>query len=332
MKNILFYDNVCPNSYDDQTLLTKSLGGTEASCIRIVEALAKDPSYCVRVQQRGRTEAHISAAGVIYEPLDTPIAKVHATITLRDANSYLQVKAKYPNATHYLWMHDVVSGPYREHLAHFLNNQDVKMICVSEWHKLNIIDALRDEAIKGRMRVHVIYGPLADYCIRKPVTIDRNKLVFFSSPHKGLDYVLQIFTYLRNIDPYFKLYVANPGYFKDHDKFPTGVINLGVMPKHEDVIDQVRDALCTFYPNISFAETFGLVMAESNAVGTPVIAHRIGAAPEVLEHPAQLMDCRDYKKVVDTVIKWKNGERPVVRGRPEFTLGEVVKQWKKLLG
>lgn len=44
-----------------------------------------------------------------------------------------------------------------------------------------------------------------------------------------------------------------------------------------------RKARCTLFP-IQWAEPFGLVMIESLAAGTPVIAFRRGSVPEVIEH------------------------------------------------
>ena len=48
-------------------------------------------------------------------------------------------------------------------------------------------------------------------------------------------------------------------------------------------LDLLAGARATLFP-ISWPEPFGLVMAESMACGTPVIARPVGAAPEVVEH------------------------------------------------
>jgi glycosyltransferase involved in cell wall biosynthesis len=45
----------------------------------------------------------------------------------------------------------------------------------------------------------------------------------------------------------------------------------------------LQDARATLFP-IEWEEPFGLVMVESMACGTPVIATRHGAVPEVIEH------------------------------------------------
>lgn len=43
------------------------------------------------------------------------------------------------------------------------------------------------------------------------------------------------------------------------------------------------NALCTLFP-ISWHEPFGLVMVESMACGTPVVAYNIGSVPEIITH------------------------------------------------
>jgi len=52
---------------------------------------------------------------------------------------------------------------------------------------------------------------------------------------------------------------------------------------HETKVELYRRARCTLFP-IQWPEPFGLVMIESLACGTPVIAMRQGSVPEVIEH------------------------------------------------
>lgn len=53
-------------------------------------------------------------------------------------------------------------------------------------------------------------------------------------------------------------------------------------PPHEVKVDVIGRAQAMLFP-IDWPEPFGLVMAESMACGTPVIARPLGAAPEVIE-------------------------------------------------
>jgi glycosyltransferase involved in cell wall biosynthesis len=52
---------------------------------------------------------------------------------------------------------------------------------------------------------------------------------------------------------------------------------------HGQKVELLQDAKVTLFP-IEWEEPFGLVMIESMACGTPVIATRWGAVPEVIEH------------------------------------------------
>jgi glycosyltransferase involved in cell wall biosynthesis len=52
---------------------------------------------------------------------------------------------------------------------------------------------------------------------------------------------------------------------------------------HEEKVELLRNARVTLFP-IEWEEPFGLVMIESLACGTPVVATRRGSVPEVIEH------------------------------------------------
>jgi glycosyltransferase involved in cell wall biosynthesis len=52
---------------------------------------------------------------------------------------------------------------------------------------------------------------------------------------------------------------------------------------HDTKVELYKRARCTLFP-IQWPEPFGLVMIESLACGTPVIAMRQGSVPEVIEH------------------------------------------------
>jgi glycosyltransferase involved in cell wall biosynthesis len=61
-----------------------------------------------------------------------------------------------------------------------------------------------------------------------------------------------------------------------------GIEYLGEVP-HGTKVELLQDARATLFP-IDWEEPFGLVMIESMACGTPVIATNRGAVPEVIEH------------------------------------------------
>ena len=65
---------------------------------------------------------------------------------------------------------------------------------------------------------------------------------------------------------------------------------------HGEKVELLQDARATLFP-IEWEEPFGLVMIESMACGTPVIATRWGAVPEVIEHGRSGIIVDDYRQM-----------------------------------
>jgi glycosyltransferase involved in cell wall biosynthesis len=65
---------------------------------------------------------------------------------------------------------------------------------------------------------------------------------------------------------------------------------------HGEKVELLQNARATLFP-IEWEEPFGLVMIESMACGTPVIATRWGAVPEVIEHGLSGVIVDDYREM-----------------------------------
>jgi glycosyltransferase involved in cell wall biosynthesis len=72
-----------------------------------------------------------------------------------------------------------------------------------------------------------------------------------------------------------------------------GIEYLGEV-SHGEKVELLQNARATLFP-IEWEEPFGLVMIESMACGTPVIATRFGAVPEVIEHGRSGIIVDDYR-------------------------------------
>lgn len=332
MKKILFVDNVYPGEYDADSLLTKPLGGTEATVIRIAEGLASTGLFEVAVEQKGRQHATQNKAA--YLPYGR-CEKADFIICLRDPAETSRLRLRFPASKIYLWSHDLTTQPFVETLDQLYKQSIEAQIFVSQFHRSQHIEIVKPCGFTGQYPLEYIYNPLDESIYsHSKVPMDKNKLVWFSSPHKGLEHAFKYFEALLRFNPNFKLYVSNPGYLKDYIIPGTSIYNnvvfLGALP-HPMALEHVKDSLCVFYPNIVFPETFGLVFAEANALGVPVLTHPLGAAREVLDHPAQIVDCRSVKNVVDRVMAWYSGNRPRVMGKTAFKLSNVLKSWINLL-
>jgi len=92
---------------------------------------------------------------------------------------------------------------------------------------------------------------------------------------------------------------------------------------HDEKAEAYRGALATLFP-IQWPEPFGLVMAESMAAGTPVIAFPHGSAPEVIEHGTTGFLCQDADDAAGAVHRVRELNRRDCRDRVELHFGSAL--------
>ncbi len=349
---VVFYDPACPAPYSVRQLRESALGGTEATVTRIAEALDAVVIQHNRRQPEGR-----------YLP-PTPMPEAEHLVVLRDPRAIPAARRLCPQARVHLWVHDLIApgskrGRRLAAAAALLRDLDATIICVSDFQRHGVQATLRRRLGPGLVRTKTIYNPIDDELAPDGSPVDPCKLVFFSSPNKGLAFTLDVFRAVRRRMPDMRLLVANPGYKHWRPVSIDGVEWLGPLP-HERVLAHVRTALCTFCLNFVIPETFGLVFAESKALGTPVLAHACGAADEVLADvrqtlpvtaahrayeatagllpprlrgvPARIADRLGlFEQHVERIRAWRSGERPSTGPDPRFFRSTVVGQWRELL-
>ena len=352
MSNILFFDPACQRPYDTQTLREQALGGTEASCVRVADALGALVMQHNRERPCGR-----------YLP-PAKVEGIEHVVILRDSRVLPQLRTQFPQARFHFWVHDQLRpGSSRARrlraTAALLYELAVKVICVSDTQRQMVEATLVSLGIEGKVRAMTIYNPVDVEVPGAGLPYRDNQLVFFSSPNKGLAYTLDVFRALRRRMPDMLLSVANPGYKQTPRAAIGGVEYLGALAPPQ-LHQLVRSSLCTLALNFVLPETFGLVYAESLALGTPVLAHDSGAAAEVIVDSRQLLPVRRahrlYERLVhelptqwrsgparladrmslfddycERIRAWRSGGRPTVGPDPRFALETVVARWRALL-
>jgi glycosyltransferase involved in cell wall biosynthesis len=263
-----------------------------------------------------------------------------------------------------LWLHDQLNpGSKRARrlaaTAGLLRDLSVTAVCVSDSQRRGVEATLQRLGVGAAVRARTIYNPIDDRLRPDDTPLDERKLVFFSSPNKGLNFSLDAFGALHQAMPDLRLLVANPGYKADRRARRPGVEFLGPLPQAR-VHAEVRGALCTFFPNFVIPETFGLVFAESHALGTPVLTVDCGAALEVLANPEEVLPLRSAYRIYETMAElwpaalrgaparlaaaaglfeafvarvraWRAGARPRPQPDARFRLTTVLPQWRALL-
>ncbi|MBF8249794.1 MAG: hypothetical protein HW400_395 [Candidatus Levybacteria bacterium] len=111
------------------------------------------------------------------------------------------------------------------------------------------------------------------------------------------------------------------------------------LKKVEEVRSLYQNALCTLYP-ISWHEPFGLVMVESMACGTPVIAYKIGSVPEivtegktgfVVDPPAGIEGLKEAVKKIVQIKRSDCRAEAETRFSKERMTKDYLEVYKKLL-
>ena len=349
---VLFFDPVCQQAYDTASLTRQATAGTEASVIRIADTLG------ALVMQHNRT----GSAGR-YRPVQ-PLAGVKHVVVIRDSRALKAARQLFPGARLHLWVHHYMPPGSKLFLrlaatAALLRETGVDMICVSEDHRRAMNAALGLLGLGQVVKTHTIYNPIDDSLVPDGTPIDDRKLVFFSSPNKGLKFTLDAFAELRRRMPDLRLTVGNPGYRLWALPRTSGVVYLAPQPQRQ-IHAEVRSALCALQLNFVYPETFGLVLAESKALGTPVLTHDCGAAAEVVGDPQQVLPITPAQRLYEDLLAplppswrraparlaaraglfdvyaerlsaWRSGARPRAAPDARFRLSTVSERWRQLL-
>ncbi len=319
-------DPVSNASYGAQRGDDTPLGGTEATILKVAGALQGDFRF-VLFQAKGVNS--IGVGGCAIRRLESAFLdrSCQAFLVINSWKVACRLRRCHPDIPITLWLH-VHPGRHNRPMGAALVKADIDVICVSRSHADHLSAFLAD----GPMPVIThIWNPITDDLVPDDTPRNLNRLFFASSPHKGLSQVFRQFAALRQRLPELTLEVADPGYLRwDVGPVPEGVWRRGPLPHHH-LISRMRRALCLFYPQNSFAETFGLVLAEANAVGTPVLAQKgLGANDEVVCGPGQLIDATNVDLLGERIRQWQT-DFPVIRTHPEFRLANVGRAWRKKL-
>ena len=323
---VYFVDPCSAEGYDLNDLKSRGLGGTEATILRVSSALQS--AFDVSHFQNGRSIQSTSEAGR-YRPLAdayrTPEAAV--IVVINRWKIALKLRKANPGTPIFLWLH-TNPGRHNRKMGVALKEAAITVICVSTTQARLLSEFLGPF---GLPRISAIYNPIADNLVPDDTQRDPDTLLFASSPHKGLAEVFAQFSDLRETIPELTLAVADPGYLRwETGPVPGGVTFLGAL-SHPELVQHMRRSLCLFYPQTTFAETFGLVLAEANAVGAPVLVHAgLGANDEIVSGADQKIDGRDPAQILSRIETWRSVS-PEVNTNPAFRLTSVAQKWSELL-
>lgn len=331
--DVVFIDCSASQPYDRKSLENKPLGGVESSVIRVAEGLGA-LGISVAVVKASDESAQIHHQE--FEPIMGQFAYfMHEKELDKMAARYLVCLRgpmhldrlgsfnKIPTQK-FVWCHDLASENIQYWRPSLIRN-NATVVAVSEWHKNQIKQHLDYDKITA------IYNPVDEslYSYKRD-KVNRDLMVWASSPHKGLDKALGTFKKIHEQLPNLRLLIYNPGYIRGDVVINPGALYYGPTTLR-NVWLNIKNALCLYYAT-DFQETFGLVQAEANAIGCPVLGYNTGALPETINDSFQLTEPGNEAHLINRLCQWYHGEEPQIKGRNEFRLNSVLTKWLRLFG
>ena len=343
-QKILFIDPVAPYEYNPYITNTKGIGASEQYLMFIAEELAKN--HDVYIAQKHILEVK-EMLGVNYIPFSQVEEEKYFDTIIIQRHPFLmgELKRKFPKARIMIFMHDFFESSVwgslsKKELSEIANN--VEFICVSKWAKRNLEVNFLERGIKNaKIHWNYFFIPIPNFT---PIEYDRNKLCFFSAGHKGLDLTIKVFNHLCDINPDFRLYIANPTYdqlYQFDIKHKDKIINLGNITR-ANVMKHLESSLCALHLNNVYPETFGCVNAEAHAVGVPVLCYDLGATYNVLYSDLNIkanefvksdyyrVDLHNLHKITETIFSWYK-KRPEIEQNPKLDKNIIMANWERIL-
>ena len=323
--NILFIDITAYKPYSLDMVYNESLGGSEATMLRIASGLAHSGHSCYLYQSIASEMDTQEIGGIAHIGMNSEFPAPDLVVHFRMPTDIKLWKSIYPDAKHIMWLQDLGGEWLKEHDY----DQETPIVCTSKFHVLQVNNELRALGLKAPSVKHV-YNPVCVTYAGSSMPKIPARLGFFSSPHKGLIRTIEVFSKLRLKRPDLELVVGNPGYIQGiPEEEIEGVRFLGDLP-HFRAMEELGQCAMLFYPQVNFPEAFGIVMGEANALGVPVLAHRFGASKEVCALSDRVIDCKDDDNVIDSAIELLGSNNP--REIKEcFKIENVLKAWEGYL-
>lgn len=295
--------------WDSEIYKTKGLGGSETAAVEMSTWLAKKTRHKVIVFNP-RKERFTDASGVEYRPVN----EVLDYFTKYKPRTHIMWRhnTKLTDAPTYLWCHDLMA-PGAENAL----NAD-KLICLSEFHK-NYVRSMQgvaeDKIVLSRNGI----DPKRFEGLRVK---NKNKVIFPSSPDRGLDRAMLIMDEARKSLPDLELHVyyglENLEKYGLAEMAKTLRAMMAERPwvKYHGNVDQktlakeMGEAVVWLYP-ANFIESFCITVLESVASGCYPLVRKIGALQNTVKPFADM----GMAEIVDL-----NAETP-----------EQREEWAKLL-
>jgi glycosyltransferase involved in cell wall biosynthesis len=324
--------------FDEELYKTKGMGGSETALIEVAKQLRQLTQRRVIVFNM-RSQDLVAESGVEYisnAKLTEYFSKNRPAVHIAWRHN-----TKLTNAKTYLWCHDLVTPSVESH-----QNFD-KILCLTPFHK-NYVMAKQN--VSSDKIIVTRNGITPEKFNFKRKVKNQNKLVWMSSPDRGLDRAMIVCDEVRKTHPDIELHV----YYGLENLYKYG---LGAMADHlkammaerpyvryhgfteqKKMYEDVSDAVVWIHP-CNFIETFCITALEMLALNIYPVTRKLGALQDTLRQ-AELLgwatmldnDCitidqqEGYIKAVREALNQKKWESISFNSK-DFSWKSIAKEW-----
>jgi glycosyltransferase involved in cell wall biosynthesis len=285
--------------FNMSSLDKRPLGGMETAAIRLSEALEKLGHKVIFISQDNNPP--------LSHPLFLPmralnnLGEIDILIAIREWKPlFLPIKAK----KYMFWTGDSYNLPQSVGIGdrRIINKID-SLLCVSQWH----MDALCKFSGFPKEKSYVLRNGIHKPYFTTQVNRRRKRLIYSSTPFRGLKYFLNIFPVLKERHPELELHVfSDYAVYSQSDKIDyhkTAIEELSelrkklsIIPgifmhgnvKQEELAKEMLKSSILAYP-CDFEETSCITAMEAQAAGCAIVTSKLAALEETVDNAGLLI-------------------------------------------
>jgi len=335
--NILFHIGYYKDLFSP---LDRELGGTEQVLLNTIKYLAKN-EYNVYVTGDVAEMTYDDVTYLNRDLLWKVSRKYDVVIGVGYINFLLDIEHKVNYHKAYLWIHNTeyysyYNGEILPNEGRDLLSKLSGLICVSEWHKKQISEKYSYPLDK----IKVIYNSINVTNFTEEEKV-KDSFIYSSHPERGLDTLIELWDYIKDIKPNATLKVFCPKYGLDvfnqiYKKLNLKDVQFIGNVDTKTLRQEYSKAEYWFYPT-QYKETFCITAIEAQLASCKIITSPIGALPEIIneaefiKHPGEKLGIYlDKIKVIDFIT---NNDR-LTRNKAYaflFNIDVIGKVWKNFL-
>jgi len=351
-KTIVFY-NATPAEFSGDELEKRGVGGSEGDIINLAKRFAKHFNVVVFCKCP-RPGVYDGVHYVHYEQTEF-MKKFKTDLFVSSRNTQLLADLDFKEYFNIdkvcLWTHDLAESYVFDKLPKALPNID-RIFTLTKWHRDNIRARFRDvpesKYFQARNGVDVdLYKG----------DIERNpyKLIYSSTPFRGLDVLLEVFPQIKKFVPEAELHVFssmkvynNKNIEEDKKwehlykkaKETDGVVYHGTVTRKE-LAKHMKSSAVLAYPN-HYPETMCITAAEAVVAGTPIVTSNKAALPETIPKGCAILingdaHTEEYKKefvnavvgILQNKALWEEMHNACKGYEIPFSWEVISKEWVK---